>query len=355
NQNAFISENSPFIFSTEKYDSIVVLFDTFRQERKTQILNHIDALSPDEIELLLFQNEARINSFLFFFGRINKDLAPEHEFFSFKHQIDNNIKWAKTLPNNILYKHELDYLLTYDSLTSIHDFLAYVQSQTTNEDLFDYMKVIYIRAIIENPSYWARHQKIFNTEDIEAILEQEKDSKYFSLLKQPTKDYFSTRQGVEAYNFTAERMDGSTLQLSNLEGKLVYIDNWATWCGPCVAQRPLVLEMAKRYKNDPRIEVLMVALNRERKDWVNYLTKNNQLGIKADLFIENGLYSEYANAYNIKSIPKYILISPDGLIINAHVGKPSQELYDLIDQELEKIQLTETSKAISKSSEQSLK
>jgi len=335
--NNFIAQNSAFIFTTSKVDSVVSIFEQFGTTRKDTIEKYSDRLGGEEKELLLYQNEARLYAFLFYYGRILKKLPPQNSFFSFANNIDNNTKWAKSLPHNLLYKHEANYLTINNALDDIHSFLTYIGSQTSNKDLFAFLKANYIREIIESPSYWEHHQPLLNLELLEAINEEEKENIYYDLIQKPSKSYLASQKGEKAYDFVAERMDGTTLKLSDLKGKMVFVDTWASWCGPCIQHRPMVLELAEKYKDDPRIEILMVSVDASKEEWARFLTKKGQLDNNGDLMIINGLKTKYGNSFNIKSIPKYMLIDEFGTIIDANIKEPSLAVVERIERELKRM------------------
>jgi len=333
--NTFLSENGGFIFSSGEPEELLDLFENFRLQRKEAIERCADRLSVEEQALLHYQNDARIHSFLFYYGRIIKSLPPDDPFFRFIDEVPNNSRWAKSLPQNVLYKHEVNYLRTRGKLRDMEDFLDYIGTQTTNRDLFAYLKAIYLRELVESPSYWAPHQELFSTEALKAAMQAERSNPYIGIIEQVSENYFASRSGMEAFNFSAKRKDGTVLRLADLRGKVVFIDNWASWCGPCIRQRPDVLALAERYRNDPRVEVLMISVDASPEDWLAFLTEQGQLDEEGDLIIENGMRTAYGDHYNIKSIPRYMLIGPEGRIIDADLGEPSQAVVDLIDSMLQ--------------------
>jgi len=335
--NEFIAKNSSIIFGSSPSDSVAELFNNFRTVRKEKIYEHEDELTIEERELLYYQNDARVYSFLFYYGRIIKNYPPDDGFFQFSENINNDTNWAKTLPQNLLYKHEVSYLKTYDSLTSISSFINYMDSQTVNKDLFAFLKAMYICEIIESPSYWERHQKLFNSVTIQQEIDNEKTNIYSGLINKSAQSFFSSQKGVNAYNFTAGRVDGSQIRLNELRGKIVFIDSWATWCGPCIAHRPRVLELAKKYENDPRVEILMISMDASKDVWSKFLSKMNQQGNSGDLIIENGMRTMYGDKFNVKSIPKYILIDQFGVVIKSDIAEPSKAVEDMIEKELSKM------------------
>lgn len=318
----FIQENSSFIFTTQNTDSIQILFESFRIKRENEINEFKDQINPETTKILYFQNDARIYSFLFWLGRISKGLSPNNSYFNFIDKIPKPSKTLKSLPDVYLYKYEIEYLRKNKSIESITDFLRFIEKKTNNKELADFLKANYIKALIEMPSYWGKHEKLFNTKVLTQTLNSEKTNLYYSLIEQPSSSFYASQNGEKAYLFQAEDKFGNQFNLESLIGKVVFIDTWATWCGPCLNHRPKVLEFAKKYKNNDDIEILLVSVDSSKDKWLSFLDKENKEFAK-NLFIENGMRTEFGSNYNIKSIPRYILIGKDGKIINSNIHEPS--------------------------------
>lgn len=335
--NNFIAENGVFIFNTDQLDSILLLFEGFRKDRQAIIDTHRASLTTDEWAILHYQNEARVYSFLFYFGRLAQQLPAGDPFFNFIEEMDAENPAAKTLPHNILYKYEINYLQQYDSLHSIAAFMEYIAEQTQSTDLSEFYQAMYLKELMESPSYWSKHTDLFDVTVLQAALAAEKDNPYYYLLESSSSAYFASQQGEVAYDFEAVGLDSTSISLSGLKGKLVFIDNWATWCGPCLSHRPKVLELAAKYQNHPEIEFLMISLDATQKRWEDFFKKDgNKARAGQDLIIENGMQTEYGTGFNIRFIPKYVLIDEEGKIINADLPEPGVGLERIIEAELSK-------------------
>jgi thiol-disulfide isomerase/thioredoxin len=330
----FINENRSFIFTIQNTDSILILFENFRVKRENEINKFKDLFSSEIAETLYFQNNARIYSFLFWLGRISKGLPPNNNYFNFIEKIPKASKTLKSLPDIYLYKYEVEYLRKNKSIENITDFLKFIEEKTNNKDLADFLKAIYIKALIENPSYWQKHEKLFNTEVLTQTLNSEKSNLYYSLIEQPSSFFYASQNGEKAYLFQAEDKFGNTFYLENLIGKVIFIDTWATWCGPCINHRPKVLKFAEKYKNNDEVEILLISVDSSKDKWLSFLEKENQ-EVGKNLFIENGMRTEFGNNYNIKSIPRYILIGKNGKIINSNINEPSISVEKEIESALE--------------------
>ena len=121
--------------------------------------------------------------------------------------------------------------------------------------------------------------------------------------------------GMDAPDISLPGPDGKTHSLSNLKGKVVLLDFWASWCGPCRRANPHVVETYKKYK-DKGFEVFSVSLDRPdgKQNWVDAIAKDGLLWDNhvSDLQFWN---SAPAAVYGVRSIPKTFLIGRDGKIV----------------------------------------
>ena len=83
----FIDRNSALIFRTENMDSIPLIFEDFEEKREREINKFDDEFGPRVADLLSYQNKARIYAFLFWLGRVSKELEPENSYFDFIERI----------------------------------------------------------------------------------------------------------------------------------------------------------------------------------------------------------------------------------------------------------------------------
>lgn len=125
--------------------------------------------------------------------------------------------------------------------------------------------------------------------------------------------------GDPAPALSFEGPDGKTRSLSDLKGKVVLIDFWASWCRPCRAENPNVVKTYNAYKSAEfksakGFEVFSVSLDRNKTDWVKAIEKDGLVwdGHVSDLKFWQ---SAGARAYNVNSIPATFLIDEKGVII----------------------------------------
>lgn len=127
-----------------------------------------------------------------------------------------------------------------------------------------------------------------------------------------------------------ENVKGGTTSLSDLEGKYVYVDVWATWCAPCKAEIPALKELEHDYEGK-NIAFVSMSIDDDRthggswekakEDWKNMVADMELGGIQ--IYAPKGWKSDFIQAYRIKGIPRFILIDPQGNIVDASAPRPS--------------------------------
>ncbi|PHQ27913.1 TlpA family protein disulfide reductase [Leeuwenhoekiella nanhaiensis] len=333
----FISKKQDFIFTTSNLDSVVKVFENFKEERRSNLKFYKNIIDPETFTILEYQNESRIYSFLFYFGRIAQELEAENSFFNFIESIPSPDIALKSLPDIYLYKYEIEYLREHEELKKISDFLHYIENETSSEDLSDYLKASYIKELIQTPSYWYKHEKLFNSQEFDSILSMAEENRYSDIIINASKLFSILKSGDVAANFSAIDKNNEEVDLNDFKGKVLFIDVWATWCAPCLSQRPQVLELARKYEANPNFEVLMVSVDSSKDKWQSFLDREKDSeGI--NLFIKDGLRSSFRENYNVKSIPRYILIDEKGKLINSDIGEPSIYIEQIITKALLQIE-----------------
>ncbi|WP_296316704.1 TlpA family protein disulfide reductase [Winogradskyella sp. UBA3174] len=127
-----------------------------------------------------------------------------------------------------------------------------------------------------------------------------------------------------------ENFSGGNMSLEDLRGKYIYIDVWATWCGPCIREIPSLQKLEKQFEGK-NITFVSISVDEGRgykgnsaeayKGWKKMIADKNLGGIQ--LIADNGFRSQFIQDYKINSIPRFLLIDPDGNIVNADAPRPS--------------------------------
>ncbi len=138
------------------------------------------------------------------------------------------------------------------------------------------------------------------------------NNKYLGKLQKDIDAFSKLAGGSEAPDFTFNTPEGKPLALSSLKGKIVLVDFWASWCGPCRKENPNVVRMYKKY-HGKGFEILGVSLDEDKDKWLSAIKKDGLVwNHVSDL---KGWQSSVCPLYGIEAIPFAILLDKDGKII----------------------------------------
>jgi len=129
-----------------------------------------------------------------------------------------------------------------------------------------------------------------------------------------------TKPGTVAPTFNYPDINGNMVSSESLKGKVVYIDVWATWCGPCKGEIPSLKKMETELHDQP-IAFVSISIDDDKAAWEKMVKDDELQGYQ--LFAENAWNSDIANAYAIRGIPRFIMVDKEGKIVNANATRPS--------------------------------
>jgi thiol-disulfide isomerase/thioredoxin len=164
-----------------------------------------------------------------------------------------------------------------------------------------------------------------------ATVDSIKTKRYRDVLNDLITEKMKFGNGDMAIDFEVRNPDGTNTMLSSLKGKLIYIDLWATWCGPCMAEMPNLELLKKQYEGNPNIAIVSLSVDDTDAIWLRNLEKRKPGGIQWR--IDRAKLAEY----DVQSIPRYILIDQNFKVANFVAGHPSEpSLQQQLEQQLKK-------------------
>ena len=125
--------------------------------------------------------------------------------------------------------------------------------------------------------------------------------------------------GRPAIDLELETADGSRLMLSDLKGKKMYIDLWATWCGPCKQESPFFNDMAAKCQSK-NILFIKISTDKKKSDWLKSIEQGNENILQ---YVSNDL--RLASDWAVYYIPRFLLIDEGFNIVDAYAKRPSEE------------------------------
>ena len=130
-------------------------------------------------------------------------------------------------------------------------------------------------------------------------------------------------KGAVAPTFKLPDTKGKTVQLSAFKGKVVYLDIWATWCGPCLKEIPYMERLKEKFRNKD-VEMITISIDTKVDVWLAKVAAMKMQGIQ--LIDSNGsTNSKIAKNYKVHGVPHYVLIDKNGRIASASAPGPSME------------------------------
>jgi thiol-disulfide isomerase/thioredoxin len=121
--------------------------------------------------------------------------------------------------------------------------------------------------------------------------------------------------------FTITTIDGQRLSLDDLQGKVVLMDFWATWCGPCREALPHIKKIAQKFQGQPLV-ILSVSLDKDEEKWKDFVAKNNMTWLQ---YRDGGFEGSLSSLYGVNAIPHTFTIDAYGVLQDEHIGDASIE------------------------------
>ena len=154
----------------------------------------------------------------------------------------------------------------------------------------------------------------------------------------------SYKKGEEAFNFSYPDLKGKQVSLKDLKGKVVLVDVWATWCGPCKKEVPYLKKLEEEMKGKD-IHFVSISVD-EEKDKEKWRTMIDTAGLGGIQLFASG-WSDITKYYKITGIPRFMVFDQNGRIVTADSPRPSDPaLKTLLEQVLTEGKLSSVDKSL---------
>ncbi|MEE4176561.1 MAG: TlpA disulfide reductase family protein [Bacteroides sp.] len=131
--------------------------------------------------------------------------------------------------------------------------------------------------------------------------------------------------GKPAPAFNLTDIDGNPVSLSDFAGQVVYLDFWASWCGPCMREVPFAKELKERMEGYDDLVYLYISVDTDEQAWRNTVAEKEISGVHINV---PGFSHDVPDAYNLKGVPTFYLIGRDGNIFDNRPPRPSNPKID---------------------------
>ena len=164
------------------------------------------------------------------------------------------------------------------------------------------------------------------------------NDKGFDRIKEKYDRIKNLKKGSPSPSFNYPDTSGKNVSLESLKGKLVYVDVWATWCGPCKAQIPFLKQLEEQYREE---DIAFVSLSIDQlkniSKWKDMIVDKELEGIQ--IIADKAWRSKFVTDYVIEGIPRFILIDKNGNLMDPMAPRPAtfKEGEMQLNEEIQKI------------------
>lgn len=249
-----------------------------------------------------------------------------HEYLMFDEYVDLLNTYLQ-----IKFEHQTNYneISSYVSQKRVLTEFSFIDSLITNQTVRDYLKMSKLMEEIEYGEFYEL------TDIVQNYLNNCQTLKY----KEKVSSKFCTKMilapGKPAPVFRYSDINGKEYSLEDFRGNLVYIDFWATWCGPCRYELPYLKTLEKDY-HSKKVVFVSISLDDNKSAWEKMVKEQDMKGVQ--LYGEGAWNSFVAKSYQIRGIPTFFLIDASGSILKPNAPRPSSdEIHSVLDENLLKL------------------
>lgn len=225
----------------------------------------------------------------------------------------------------------LQWVKTQPAPNSLQPFFDFIATQSADSTQQQYWQSLFLAQVLNQEKGWETYSAVVDVSTV-ALLDFKlgKYNPHRALYADALQHYYTTRQLRYAADFTAVDTNGNAIQLSAFGDKVIYIDTWASWCGPCMQQLPYLHALAEHYADQPDFLILTVSFDRSFEAWKRALSKQAAYPNIFPVYVEGGMDSDYGSLFSISSIPSYALLGRSREVIDMSAPKPGVDSLKLV-------------------------
>ncbi|TAJ09202.1 AhpC/TSA family protein [Marinilabiliaceae bacterium JC017] len=195
----------------------------------------------------------------------------------------------------------------------------------TNRNFDEIIALNAAQEIKDELGKWLISSYSYRADSIKEIIEKRytevlRNEKYLQEFEQMLKTINSLQPGTTAPAFAYPDMEGNMVTSKDLAGKVIYIDVWATGCGPCRQELPHLKELEEQL-HDQQVAFVSISVDRNKEAWEKLIKEKEMKGYQ--LHAPGGWNAQIVKDYAIQGIPRFILIDKEGKLVDPNTTRPS--------------------------------
>lgn len=197
------------------------------------------------------------------------------------------------------------------------------------QELEEPKKEMFLAALIQNDMMMLMGGYDISKFQIDGFKTTYPQSVYIDNLDKGLLSIEKLRAGAEVANFSFVDLEGNQVSLADFKDKIIYLDLWASWCGPCINTfRTKTPEFETKIREKEDVVLMYISIDEKEEPWRNYLSKNPMRGVH--LFAGKGFQAEIMQYFKVWGIPRYIIIGKDNKIIDVNAPRPGEEAFEVL-------------------------
>ncbi|MFK7948829.1 MAG: TlpA family protein disulfide reductase [Saprospiraceae bacterium] len=161
------------------------------------------------------------------------------------------------------------------------------------------------------------------------FLNTNKYEKYDKIVMETYEGVNRYAAGQYASNYTLKDVAGNNVSLNEFRGKTIYMDFWASWCRPCVQKLDEMQTIKDKLAENENIVFIHISFDNQSNEWTEKINEKGFSGIH--LQAAEGTKSKVAQLYNIKALPEYFIITPQGTYAQKPIRFNVDEIQDILE------------------------
>ena len=251
---------------------------------------------------------------------MEQDSVLDDDYFSYEDQIELDLDYMSGMYQ---YTNFLDTYIMFRLTELGHDF------EWTSNILSDYLNATDsiiqskpIKSVLFNQSFMILGRNT-SYKKVDSLFQEYKGS-VTAEVRDDLQKYLDQRaqiaRGKDVPDFTFYTLDDDSVKLSDFQGRIVYLDFWATWCKPCIAEHPYMEKLIDEFEGE-EVEFISLSTDASPKPWKKMVNEKDLGG--THLWTEGGWRSDIMTHFVVKGIPRYVIIGKDGKIYTSYAERPS--------------------------------